>query len=116
DKTTFPATFEGYVAMLHPDDRERITGIIKDVLETHQDVLFEERIIRPDGEERVLRSWGRLILNEEGKPEKMIGACLDITKAKVTQVKLEEIAWLQSHVIRAPLARLIGLVDILQNE
>lgn len=116
NKATFPATFEGYVAMLHPDDRERVTGIIRSVLETHKDILFEERIIRPDGAERVLKSWGRVLLNDEGKAVKMIGACLDITAAKLAQVKLEEIAWLQSHVIRAPLARLMGLIDILQNE
>lgn len=116
DKKNFPATFEGYIAMLHPEDRERVTGIIRSVLETHNDILFEERIIRTNGEERSLKSWGRVILNEEGKPVKMIGACLDITAARASQAKLEEIAWLQSHVVRAPLARLIGLVDILQNE
>lgn len=116
NKATFPATFEGYVAMLHPDDRERVTGIIRNVLETHKDILFEERIIRPDGTERTLKSWGRVLLNDEGKAVKMIGACLDITAAKIAQVKLEEIAWLQSHVIRAPLARLMGLIEILQNE
>ena len=29
--------------------------------------------------------------------------------------KLKSIAWMQSHVIRAPLARIMGLVDILKN-
>ncbi|WP_291040296.1 PAS domain-containing protein [Dyadobacter sp. 50-39] len=29
--------------------------------------------------------------------------------------KLQEIAWMQSHVIRAPLARLMGLIDLIQN-
>ena len=47
---------------------------------------------------------------------KMIGACLDITIAKARETQLKEIAWMQSHVIRAPLVRLIGLVDILQND
>ncbi|SMG52428.1 response regulator [Arenibacter troitsensis] len=30
--------------------------------------------------------------------------------------KLKEIAWLESHVVRAPLARIIGLVNMLDNE
>lgn len=30
--------------------------------------------------------------------------------------KLKEIAWLQSHVVRAPLARLMGLIDIVLDE
>ncbi|GGM90938.1 hypothetical protein GCM10010967_24990 [Dyadobacter beijingensis] len=29
--------------------------------------------------------------------------------------KLQEIAWMQSHVIRAPLARLMGLIDLISN-
>ncbi|WP_346238320.1 PAS domain-containing protein [Niabella insulamsoli] len=112
----FSATFEGYLAMLHADDRDKVTDIIQGILETHNDVLFEERIIRPDGEERTLKSWGRLVLDEKNNPIKMIGACLDITQARKTQTRLKEIAWLQSHVIRAPLTRLMGLVNILQNE
>lgn len=29
--------------------------------------------------------------------------------------KLQEIAWMQSHLVRAPLARIMGLIDIIQN-
>ncbi|MFY7899604.1 MAG: PAS domain S-box protein [Chitinophagaceae bacterium] len=29
--------------------------------------------------------------------------------------KLREIAWTQSHIVRAPIARMMGLIDILQN-
>ena len=29
--------------------------------------------------------------------------------------KLQNIAWIQSHVVRAPLARLMGLVDLVKN-
>ena len=116
DKLNFAATFEGYLSLLHPDDKERVVNIIQNVLKTHKDILFEEKIIRSDGEERTLKSWGRVILNEEGMAIKMIGACLDITIAKARETQLKEIAWMQSHVIRAPLVRLIGLVDILQND
>jgi len=116
DEKTFKATFEGYLEMLHPDDRERIRTIIQEVLETHNDITFEERIIRPGGEVRHLKSWGRVLLNETGRPIKMIGACLDITKARTTETKMQEIAWLQSHVIRAPLARLMGLVALLKED
>ena len=29
--------------------------------------------------------------------------------------RLKDIAWTQSHVVRAPLARIMGLVDLIQN-
>lgn len=116
EKSGFKATFEAYLSMLHADDRDRVKGLIQNVLKTREDIIFEERIIRPDGEQRTLKSWGRLVCDDQGNPVKMIGACLDVTRAKLTQTKLREIAWLQSHVVRAPLARLIGLVDLLEYE
>ncbi|MDI1315950.1 PAS domain S-box protein [Flavobacterium sp.] len=30
--------------------------------------------------------------------------------------KLKEIAWIQSHVVRAPLAKIVGLIDLIKNE
>ncbi|MGE9312987.1 PAS domain-containing protein [Niabella sp. CJ426] len=116
EPSNFTATFEFYLSMLHPEDKGRVADLIKTVLETHKDVIFEERIIRPDGEQLTLKSWGRLLFDDDGNPVKMIGACLDITKAKTNQEKLREIAWLQSHVVRAPLTRLIGLADMLKHE
>tara|TARA_R110002033_G_scaffold79931_1_gene130928 strand:+ start:50115 stop:51161 length:1047 start_codon:yes stop_codon:yes gene_type:complete len=41
---------------------------------------------------------------------------LEYVKAIVDQNKnLKEIAWVQSHVVRAPLARMMGLIKVLQN-
>jgi len=90
DQTTFKATFEGYQELLHPDDRERVYNLIGGALASKNDVTFEERIIRPDGEMRYLRSWGRVQTNADGVPVKMIGACLDITDSKLAELRLKE--------------------------
>lgn len=90
NKNSFKATFEGYLERLHPDDRERIIGIIGQVQQTGKDSEFEERIIRPDGEVRFLRSWGTLKYDEDGRPVKMIGACLDISEWKKTERQLQK--------------------------
>ncbi|WP_159473921.1 PAS domain-containing protein [Dyadobacter sp. 3J3] len=87
-RTGFKATFEGYQELLHPDDKIRVYQTIQSVLETEKDVVFEERIIRPSGEIRNLKSWGRLKIDEKGKPLKMIGACLDITESRKVQQEL----------------------------
>ncbi|MDX5477911.1 MAG: PAS domain S-box protein, partial [Cyclobacteriaceae bacterium] len=39
-----------------------------------------------------------------------------IAAIEVQNTKLKEIAWIQSHIVRAPLARLVGLVDLLEME
>ncbi|ASU32031.1 PAS domain-containing protein [Mucilaginibacter xinganensis] len=89
NKKDFKATFEGYQELLHPDDRERVYNIISNVLNSKQDVEFEERIIRPNGEMRYLKSWGKLKSDASGVPVEMIGACLDITESKKTQQELQ---------------------------
>ena len=104
DRHHFKATFEGYQELLHPADKERVTNGILSVLETRKDIVFEERIIRPTGEIRHLRSWGRLKTDDKGAPLKMIGACLDITDSKNIQEEL-----------LASEARLRGLVDAQTN-
>ncbi|RCH55757.1 hypothetical protein DJ568_07700 [Mucilaginibacter hurinus] len=118
----FKATFAGYQERLHPDDRARVYHFISNVLNTGQDAEFEERIIRPDGEVRYLRSWAKLKSDASGQPLEMIGACLDVTE-KVGHIRaieqqsqrLAEIAWVQSHVIRSPLANILGLIDIIKD-
>lgn len=104
-------------------------------------MIFEERIIRPNGELRYLKSWGCVKTDENGESVKMIGTCLDITDNKVGEhnlleskkklknlvelqaehiasiekknKRLEEISYIQSHVVRAPLAKVMGLTDLL---
>nr|WP_121270534.1 PAS domain-containing protein [Pedobacter schmidteae] len=128
NKDEFKATFEGYQELLHPDDRKFVYDKIQNVLRTHQDTEFEERIIRPDGELRYLKSWGKLKL-ENGLPVKMIGACLDITQVmqdiqertnyihtiEQQNHQLRDIAWAQTHLVRAPLARIMGIVELLSD-
>ncbi|WP_184543761.1 PAS domain-containing protein [Mucilaginibacter sp. FT3.2] len=133
DKAAFKATFEGYRELLHPNDRERITNRIGEALQQQQDITFEERIIRPTGEIRYLQSWGRVQTNHLGQPVAMIGACLDVTERRMNEAtlnterqrrvadveqqnkQLNEIAWMQSHVIRAPLARTMGLIEVYRS-
>jgi PAS domain S-box-containing protein len=123
DPKDFKATFVGYQELLHPEDRTRIYQIIENVLKTGEDVEFQERIIRPGGEIRYLRSWAELKSDSNGQPLEMIGACLDITE-KVSHIdtiekrnkQLLDIAWMQSHLLRAPAVKIMGLIDLIKDE
>jgi PAS domain S-box-containing protein len=87
NKRRFRPTFEAYLDLLHPDDKERISVNMGGVLSTKKEVKFEERIVRPDGEIRYLKSCAKLILDENGTPAKLIGASVDITESKKIQEK-----------------------------
>jgi two-component system sensor histidine kinase UhpB len=49
---------------------------------------MQERILRPDGEVRYLRSHGEVVRNERGKPIKVLGACLDVTEQRHSETAL----------------------------
>lgn len=82
ERSAFKATFESYLALIHPEDRKRVEDLIINALKSKESVEFEERIVRPSGEVRILKSWGAVRTNEYGMPIKMYGACLDITESK----------------------------------
>lgn len=100
DKRAFPPTFEAYLDILHPDDKHRVSVNMGGILSTKKEMQFEERIVRPDGEIRHLKSCAKLILDEKGTPVKLIGASMDITESKKTQ-----------EVLLADEARLRNLVE-----
>ncbi len=92
DSDSFDATFTGYLDRVHPDDRPRVREVIQQAYATGGEFNFEERIVRPDGEVRVLRSQGRAMRDPTGQTVRLIGACLDITEMKVAQEQAERLA------------------------
>jgi PAS domain S-box-containing protein len=88
DKNTFEPSYENYVSLVHPDDRQRIQQGLLNAMQTKQDAEFEERIIHSSGEERFLKTWSKVKMDENGRVVRMIGACLDITGSKRIQAEL----------------------------
>src|SRR5690606_34482716 len=70
-------------------------------------------IIKVDRQSNVIQFHGRkaelVLLND------MTEKLYHIEAIEAQNKKLQEIAWLQSHMVRAPLARIMGLVDVIQN-
>ncbi|NRA10893.1 MAG: PAS domain S-box protein, partial [Crocinitomicaceae bacterium] len=117
EEDDFKASFEGYLELVHPEDKESVMSTIQDALKnTENQMHFEERIIRPNNEVRYLESWGRVIRKKNGTPIKMFGACLDITEKKLTEQKLlESKKQFQDLFEFAPDARFIYKDDTIVN-
>lgn len=86
----YQPTFEGYLSMVHPDDRNRVKNTIYSAMSDNKEVIFEERIILPDGLEKILRSWASVMYDENQRPIKMYGACLDVTNMHKMQIALTD--------------------------
>ncbi|MCX6206878.1 MAG: PAS domain S-box protein [Bacteroidetes bacterium] len=80
------------------------------------------RILKNDGTISSIRTSGISFENENGIVTKFIAVAKDITNRKRNSEELfkqnkqlKEIAWTQSHIVRAPLTRLMGLVYAIQK-
>jgi len=82
---SFEVTFEQAVAQVVDDDVERIRANVEAGLRAGRDLDFpdnEYRIVRPDGEERVLLGKAKLETGPGGEPLRMLGTVQDITETK----------------------------------
>jgi two-component system, OmpR family, sensor histidine kinase VicK len=87
---TFPRTFESFAERLHPDDRERVFGLVNDAVASGEELDFEHRIVLRSGELKWLHGRGRIIADETGKPVKLVGIAVDITERKRAEIALRE--------------------------
>jgi two-component system, chemotaxis family, CheB/CheR fusion protein len=79
------ASYEDFLALVHPDDRDMVQEHITRALQDHQSFTFTHRIIRPDGDTRILQARGQVTVNDEGQPVRMVGTGQDITQRKAIE-------------------------------
>lgn len=96
DEREFGASFEAYLARVHPHDREKVKARIAEALAGLSAMTFEERIVRPSGEVRHLRSWGSVTRDASGAAVEMFGTCLDLTQLiRTTEALRHSEEWLE---------------------
>ena len=84
----FNASYETFLSLLHPDDREKVIATHQHSLATLAPYEMEERVIWPDGQVRTLSSWGEIVADGEGRPVRMVGICWDITERRAIEEQL----------------------------
>lgn len=84
-------SYEEYIGMIHPDDRERVVSITQEAIEKREPFSFYHRIIRAaDGEERIVHGEGEVVADEAGHSVLMFGTALDVTELKRAEENLRE--------------------------
>jgi PAS domain S-box-containing protein len=119
----FEASFEAFLARVHPDDRDSTIRAIEKALETGESFSFHERIVRPDGSVRTLHSRGEVETGHNGQTVRLFGTCQDVTEAKQAEEKLRQSERLAAigqmaaglaHDSRASLQQIQTSVDLLR--
>ena len=83
-------TRDEFVAMVHPEDRERFEVALEWRPKDQQSQQTEFRIQRPDGAIRFVHRIAEVIFDGDGTPIRMIGTLQDITERKEAEDTLRE--------------------------
>ncbi|MGV3772726.1 MAG: PAS domain-containing protein, partial [Verrucomicrobiales bacterium] len=87
---SFDPSFDRWKEFIFEEDNARTMEAIQRAIESEGEFRVEFRVRRADGEVRWLGVSGRVENDESGKPLRMIGVNVDITKQKLTEAALVE--------------------------
>jgi len=86
----FDASYEAFMARVHPDDRNAVEAAVQRALETGASYEIDHRIVRPDGAVRIVHESAEVLLDTQGRPTRMIGTVQDVTAWKQAEQALQE--------------------------
>ena len=86
---SFGGDFASFLADVDPRDREAVMARVQEVMARGGDYHIEYRLAGATGGERWVEGKGRMVLDEEGRPLRMTGVCMDISERKQAERRLE---------------------------
>ena len=79
-----------FLSRVHPEDRDEVFAALQEALTNRTGYRNQERIVRPDGEVRIIESFGEVQCDSMGKPTHLAGGCLDITERQELERRLAQ--------------------------
>jgi PAS domain S-box-containing protein len=86
----FDGTYEAFMALVHPDERERLVAAIQCTLETGAPYSLEFRALKGDGSLQWIATQAQLFRDAEGQPDRLVGVSRDITVEKLADLARQE--------------------------
>jgi PAS domain S-box-containing protein len=84
------ASYEDFLARVHPDDKELVGATVRKALDEGGDLDYEFRTVLPDGRLRWIADHGEIQRNEQGRPISPTGICTDVTDRKVAEERVRQ--------------------------
>lgn len=109
-------SYENFLALLHPDDRERVFNEVACALDGKLAYDTEYRVIWPDGSLHHMASRARVLLDDAQQPLMMTGTCWDITEKKRLEKMKSEFVSTISHELRTPLTSITGSLALMSSD
>jgi PAS domain S-box-containing protein len=84
-------TFNKFLTYIHPEDKDYVgKAVIEAINGKHYAINY--RIIRPDGQERIVHSEREAIFDKTNKPIRAKGTIQDVTEHKKSEEKIQNLA------------------------
>lgn len=89
-RETFDPALADAVAFFHPDDRAMVQDAVMHGLNTGEGFRIRARLIRADGEERLVETQARTERDPDGRVNAMVGVFRDVTEAERAVQRITE--------------------------
>ncbi|WP_462220237.1 PAS domain S-box protein [Ferruginibacter sp.] len=106
---------EGWLQIVHPDDRDENIRLWLHAITTGKDFLFEHRFKRYDGEYRWQLSRATPQKDAAGNIQMWVGTSTDIQDMKEMDAQKDLFISMASHELKTPVTSIKGYVQILQS-
>lgn len=90
DSPEFQPTYETLIERIHPDDYQQTVATLNYHIENGTEYDLEYRCLHQSGEYRWQSSMGTFVLDETGRPIKIVGCISDISERKKAEEDLRE--------------------------
>ena len=115
--------FQIWKRQIHPDDKSMVFRIVSDLTSGKKGIItIIFRINTNKGLVRFVEAHAIVRKSSMGKVMQLIGTARNVTDDVLVQEKLKQqnatlrdIAFIQSHEIRRPLANILGVIEVLNN-
>ncbi|MBN2825166.1 MAG: PAS domain S-box protein, partial [Campylobacterales bacterium] len=112
DKQRFKPSYEAFLSLIHPNDRERVDEVFKDSVANKTPYSVEHRVITQNGIEKFVREKGYTIYDKSGKPLKTIGTVQDISE----EIKLQEEIHKEKNFISTIIENSNAIIAVIDNQ
>jgi len=89
-RETFDPGLADAVAFFHPDDRAMVQDAVMHGVNTGEGFRIRARLIRADGEERLVETQARTERDSDGRVNAMVGVFRDVTEAERAVLRITE--------------------------
>lgn len=79
DPECFVASYEAFLSLIHPDDRDRVNDAYTESLKNRTPYAIDHRLLFPDGRIKHVRERCETSYDDDGKPLESIGTVQDVT-------------------------------------